>query len=238
MTPLHFIGSGALLSRAAAFAVACGLQIDAVRCLPSDGAIPRLTSLGIAVVETSDINREPDAASIFAGKVIVSINNPQRIGDALLTTGGKFFNIHNGLVKQYRGRGEVCVFAALCREESVFGVSLQQVLPGRCIDGGPLVAQISFDIDSTDGFSSVMSKAMKACEGIFEQQIHSLIAGTYEAKEVSVSKYALTYKDVARLCATATPRGLERASDLGNYANYLPNLRDAIAQGTAQGHVP
>ena len=144
---MYFIGSGALLNHAVAYCLSLGLKVDGASCTPGDSAIARLRTLQIPVDECIDPNAHVSMiTSTCTDGVIFSINNPRRIDDGLLVAGPLFFNVHNGLVQRYRGIAEICIFAAICRGENIYGVTLQQLKPAHKIDTGPVISQIEFAI--------------------------------------------------------------------------------------------
>jgi methionyl-tRNA formyltransferase len=222
---MHFIGSGALLYHAVDYALGAGLGVAGICCAPGDPAIARLRKRGVAVLESTDPNREWPAHLPTGGDGIVfSINNKTLLGDSLLSCGAKFFNVHNGLVQRYRGIAEVGIFAALCRGEDRYGVTLHRLLPRQKVDTGPVVAQLEFAIGREDCFGDVLKHSLDACRTLFEDNVRNIAAGTYTTVAVASAEAALTYKDVAVLAAGADAERLKRASALGRYAGLLPEL--------------
>ena len=160
--------------------------------------------------------------------IVFSINNRQIIKDELLAGSARFFNIHNGLVEDYRGIAEVCIFAALCAGASRYGATLQRLLPRHKVDSGPVVAQIEFPIGPHDRFCNVLPRSLEACRDLFEYQVRDITSNRYETRVVKTAKAALRYEDVASLCAGADPTCLARASDLGRYRGFLPRLASLV----------
>lgn len=227
---MYFIGSGALLTHAIVHARAAGLSVAGACCAPGDPAGARLRSLGIAVLDSADPNAEAEAIARAASDGIVfSINNRHLLGDALLRCGPRFFNIHNGLTQHYRGIAEICLFAALCRGESRYGVTLQELLPAQRVDSGPVVAQLDFAIAPEDNFARVLENSLQACRALFEQQAAVIASGAFSTQPLQVADRALSYRDVPALAAQAEPARLQRACALGRYAGLFPALRAAIA---------
>ena len=136
------------------------------------------------VLEAIDPNDAPGIADCFGDGIVFSINNGCIIGDRLLGTGAKFFNVHNGLIQEYRGRAEVCIFAALCRGAERYGVTLHQVLAGQKVDSGPVVAQMRFLIAPDDSYANVLEKSLGLCRQIFEANVREIAAGSYRTFEV------------------------------------------------------
>jgi folate-dependent phosphoribosylglycinamide formyltransferase PurN len=226
---MYFVGSGALLYHAANFSLAAGLRVECVCCPPADPAVARLRNQGVAVVESTQPNEtlRPIVDASTDG-VVFSINNKHIIEDELLARGARFFNVHNGLVQDYRGIAEVCVFAALCRGETRYGATLQQLLPGQGVDAGPAVAQLEFPIRAADRFSDVLQHSLAACQRVFEMNVVAIASNAHETAVLGTAKAALSYKDVHALCADADPERLARASNLGRYAGFFPRLRSLI----------
>lgn len=169
-----------------------------------------------------------EAHGLHADDVVFSINNPRILTDEELY-GKRVYNVHAGLTQQYRGIGEVCVFAALCEGAREYGVTLHRVLPGQGVDCGPVIAQSGFDIGQTDTFEKVMQHALVSCQHLFESMAKRVIDGMALGTDAfPVAPKALTYRDIPRLIESATAERLQRATTLGKYAGYLPKLCDAL----------
>jgi methionyl-tRNA formyltransferase len=226
---VYFLGSGALLSRAVDYALGAGLAVHGVCCPPADVAIGRLRRHALAVLESADPNRDA-AAAIRAcpDGVVFSINNAHIIADDALRGGARFFNVHAGLIQQYRGIAEVCIFAALCRGERRYGVTLHQILPGQKVDCGPVVAQIEFEIAPLDAFADVLRRALDACFEIFRAHVRAIAANSQSTLPVAPAEQAYGYRDVGRLAAAADRACLGRAARLGPYAGFFPRLKSLI----------
>lgn len=228
---MYFIGSGALLHRVVNYSLDEGLPVDGICCPPGDPTIARLRGrgMGAGLVESADPNRDAARSIAQCGDGIVfSVNNRHIIADALLGCGAAFFNIHSGLIQRYRGIAEVCIFAALCRGEERYGVTLHRLLPNQKVDSGPVVAQIEFAIAPTDGFAEVLQHSLGACQQIFEANVRAIVSGCYPAAVLEPAHCALTYKDVPALCAAADAVRLRRAADLGPYAGFFSKLRTTV----------
>src|SRR5262245_42916335 len=110
------VGRGALLSRAARYAKRSRFVVDFACCPPGDHSCGALSDIGIPILETNDPNANLlPALSKCSDGVAFSLNNQHILQDEILCAGVSFFNIHSGLIQQYRGLPEVCIFAALCR---------------------------------------------------------------------------------------------------------------------------
>ena len=224
-----FIGGGTLLSRAVAHVAGIGATVDAVCCPPGDPCLPKLYKMNVKVIESNNPNIDLLPIGQSARSTIAfSINNRMILGDALLDSGPVFFNIHNGLVQHYRGVAEVCIFAAICRAEPRYGVTLHQLLPGQKVDTGPVVTQREFMLKEGDVFAKVMTQSLAACQTIFEDNLQSILAGHWVAEGVEFFGAAYAYKDLPRIFLEADAAALQRARTLGPYAGFFPRLHAAV----------
>jgi methionyl-tRNA formyltransferase len=225
-----FIGGGALLSHAVGHALALGLPVGLVCCPVGDLALPRLARLGVTVFPSDNPNADL-SLQIAAPEceVVFSINNRFLLSDVLLASGPRFYNIHNGLVQRYRGLAEVCTVAAICRGEVEYGATLHRLLPGQKVDTGPVVAQQAFTVASEDDFAVVFGRGLDACKRLYEQYVAAIVAGSAATTLVEHAGKAFGYRDVARLCAEASPERRRRAIGLGPYQRYFPALAALLA---------
>lgn len=226
---MYFIGGGALLIQAVKYCLKMGYLVDGVCCPPGDSALAFMRNNKISVLETDNLNRDLlPVISSCTDKIVFSTNNYHIIKDELLSSGPKFFNIHNGLVQKYRGIPEVCIFAALCNGEASYGVTLHELLPKQKVDSGPVVAQISFRIEKEDQFSDLLDKTLEYCGKIFEQNIGNIISGNYKSEVIESAKSSFTYKNVPEICKNADVKNFSKANDFGDYADFFIRLRSAI----------
>lgn len=226
---VYFVGGGALLQHAADYSLSAGLPVAGICCPPGDSSTPKLRARGLTVMESPDANEDlPRLIDPRGEGIVFSINNRHIIKDELLTDGARFFNIHNGLVQDYRGIAEVCIFAALCAGSARYGATLQRLLPRHKVDSGPVVAQIEFPIGSDDRFCDVLQRSLEACRDLFESQVRNIACNRFETRVVGTSPAALRYEDLVSLCAGADPVRLARARDLGRYRGLLPRLASLI----------
>lgn len=228
---MFFVGGGSLLSQAVGSALEKGLNVELVCCPAEDSALPKLRKLGVDILQSD--NPGADLLPAIQGNrcgTLFSINNKYILTDDLLGSGLDCFNIHNGLVQKYRGLAEVCIFASLCNSEPIYGVTLHRLLPNQKVDTGPIVAQLSFDIDlDADTFSSIMKRSLDACQAVFEQNIFNVIQRDYSCESFDPVGRAYSYKDVPAICAGAGLARLARASNLGAYRPFFPKLSRAIS---------
>jgi hypothetical protein len=224
-----FIGGGSLLTQAVGYALKAGAKIDAV-CVPiEDSSIPRLKKHNLFIIESNNPNT--DVIGILGNlrdKKVFSINNKFILNNNFLESGPTFFNIHNGLVQNYRGIGEICIFSAICDAESEYGVTLHKILPNQNVDSGPVLSQIKFRIEPTDDFVDVMKKSLTACQKIFELNFDNIISDVYELHHVEILKPALSYNDVARICNEAKPGKIMQASNFGAFKAFFPKLVEGV----------
>lgn len=213
-----FLGEGALLYHAADYSLRARLPVAGILSPSGDSAAQRLRARGLTVLESSDPNQDlPRLMGPHKGAIVFSINNRQIINDELLSGGDEFFNIHNGLVQDYRGIAEVCLFAAVCAGNARYGATLQRLLPAHKVDSGPVVSQVEFAIGPDDRFCDVLPRSLQACQSLFESQVHAVVSRGFQTRSIETSKSALRYEDVPALCAAADPARLALARDLGRY---------------------
>lgn len=172
---ISFIGSGALLTKAVNFSIANGFTVEKVFCTAEDSAIPFLKKQSVDYHEVNmqglGISLNQAIAGEFKSDVIFSINNRFLLSDEILNCLNlPVINIHNGLVQSYRGVAEICVLAALCNNELVYGATCHQILTNQEVDTGRVLLQKSFKIES-HSYSWLMSKAVKNCQEAFEEFI-------------------------------------------------------------------
>jgi hypothetical protein len=235
-TAVYFLGAGALLHHAADYTLNAGLPVAGICCPSGDSAAPRLRARGLTVLESADPNEGlPRLMGRRSEAIVFSINNRRIIKDELLAGGAEFFNVHNGLVQDYRGIAEVCLFAALCAGDARYGATLQRLLPAHKVDAGPVVAQIEFPIDPRDRFCDVLQRSVAACRDLFESQVRVIASNRFQTRLVATSKAALRYEDVPSLCAAADPARLALARDLGRYRGFLPRLASLLESSLGAG---
>ena len=226
---MYFIGSGSLLNHAVMHVLSLGLDVDLVCCAISDSAIPRLKSLNVKILESNNPTKDLPSCLVSTGrKLVFSINNKFILGDNLLSIDATFINIHNGLLQNYRGIGEVCIFFALCNYEKSYGVTLHQILPGGEVDSGPIFDQLEFLILEHDDFSVVMKNSIEVCKKIFEKNIMAIIEGRCTVNLPKNLGPIYTYKILSEALGPIDAKQLDKARNLGAFKNYLPRLNGIL----------
>lgn len=224
-----FIGSGALLWRAVSFSKRINLSIDIVCCPQADPTASTLRAHGFPVLETNNPNSELLPILRTCGdRTAFSINNRCILDDRLLDAGVSFFNVHNGLIQQYRGLPEICIFAAICRGEQRYGATLHRILPQQQVDSGPVFAQLTFGIHDDDGFSEVLARSLTTCQAVFEINVQKILENEFSEATAEISERIYSYRDIYMICSTASSERLAKAAKLGWYAAYFPKLKSIV----------
>ena len=220
-----FLGGGGMLSQAVIYALHLDLKVDGVCCQIGDPCVPKLKKFNISILETNKPNIDliPMFDKLSDAKVF-SINNKFILEDQLLASGPLFFNIHNGLIQNYRGVAEVCIFAAICKGETKYGVTLHQILPNQKVDCGPVIDQLKFTVTADDDFSAIMKKSLNYCQKIFEDNVESIIGNRYKKTYFKLSNITYSYKDLPTICSASLPHKLIKASNFGYYEPYFAKL--------------
>ena len=222
---MYFIGSGSLLIRAVSHAFNKGIHVNGVFGSEEDTSLKRLIDMGVNVRFIK--NPKHDLKEALIGKnssVVFSINNKFLITDEILTSGHKFFNIHNGLVQKYRGIAEICILAAIKHKETNYGVTLHEILPNQNVDSGPLVDQINFDIKEQT-FEGIIKQSFIALENIFELNLEPIISNKFFSKEVSLSNESYKYSDLEKLCLGFSGDEIKKIFSLGSLSVFFPKLK-------------
>ena len=226
---MYFIGSGSLLRQAINHCIKIGVHIDGIICPVDDKLAGRFEKVGLNVIQTDSPNRHRiDIEEQCRDRVVFSINNKHILSDDMLRSGLRFYNIHNGLVQSYRGIAEVCIFAALCKGDEIYGTTLHRLLPARLVDSGPVVRQLSFNVLAEDDFENVFERSLVSCNELFKAGLSDILNDSSPESEVSLSLKAYGYKDIQILVKDASPHRLNKAALLGNYSSLLPKLQAEI----------
>jgi methionyl-tRNA formyltransferase len=222
---IFFIGRGALLVKAVEFALDNAIEIKGVSCLPRDFTASKIKKLGLDIHESSNPNK--DLLATFSSnniQFVFSINNKFILDNNLLSTGPRFINIHSGLIQSYRGIGELCIVMALCREESIYGVTMHELLPNQEVDCGPVIGQITFPITQSDDFSSVMNNSLRAAHEIFKSYLLKILSSSAPSSTLKPSTNSYTYRNFQESIELIDKQRLEKFSNLGKFAGFFPKL--------------
>lgn len=226
---MFFLGSGALMTMAMKQCVEYDIAIDGICCPIEDRSVNKYKKYSKNIILTDNPNsRRKNIENLCKDGIVFSINNKHILTNELLRSNLRFYNIHNGLVQQFRGIAEVCIFAALCRNFEVYGVSLQRLLPGEVVDGGPVIDQISMPISKNDDFEKVFSESLVLCNEIFKLNIIKILTDSTKQNYVKIASKIYRYKDMPNLIRNSSADCLKRAKSLGHYAALLPRLNEAI----------
>ena len=225
-----FIGSGALLVRALKFID--GRHPHKLICCPTrDSALPALRAMNAKIMASNNINHDLYPVLVEAKSGIVfSISNKQILDNSLLATGWRFFNIHNGLVQDYRGVAEICLLAALCQQSAEYGVTMHEILPHQEVDCGPVLYQNKFNIDPDINFEQLVTISFRACDAIFRENFDLIVSTKLSGHEVPVCSVIYNYSMVSALLDAAPRQRLEQATYLGLYQNSFPHLHSKISK--------
>jgi methionyl-tRNA formyltransferase len=150
------IGDGALLERALKYCIRKDISVELIIAKNNLSVKNIATKKELTFIQSRALNDTLHENLVnLAPTNVFSINNDQIISNDCLSLNHSFFNIHNGLVQNYRGIGEVCVFAAICNQERIYGATLQKLLPYFPPDTGPIVASSHFLVNSETDFYSL-----------------------------------------------------------------------------------
>lgn len=223
-----FVGSGALLTRAIVHCLSTETSIRLVACPCGDSAIKSLKRCGVVYLETNNPSVDLLTYASEPNTIIFSINNRFIFNDTFLSCGAKFFNVHNGLVQDYRGLGEVCVFFAVYSGAARYGVTLHEILPFQSVDSGPVVDQLMFPIDSRNSFAEIMRRSFELCDKIFNLNFEKIIKNEYSLKTVDQLGDIYDYRNLKTKWYDLSLVSVPKARDLGAFESYFPKLRTFI----------
>lgn len=103
---------------------------------------------------------------------------------------GRVINIHPSLLPDYKGLNTHA--RALADKRTEHGVSVHLVT--AALDDGPLLAQVSLDIDSQDTETSLSARVLG-----LEHQLYPAVITALSAGEVQIDGLAVRWADTARL---------------------------------------
>jgi methionyl-tRNA formyltransferase len=224
-----FIGSGSMLRRAVSFTLSKGFSVECIITQKENISIKIFEKNVGKIIYSDDPNQECDLIKKYLkDKIIFSLNNKFILKDKILNLDANIYNIHNGLVQNYRGIGEVCIYTAICRNEKTYGATLHKILPGQDVDSGPVISQEIFTIMRDDSFADVFLKSMQTCDLVFKKNLDMIVKNKFKEIEVIRSGEVFTFKSIEVESKKSSKRNLKRAQNLGNFSGMLPILKKKI----------
>lgn len=223
-----FVGNGALIKSAVDYASKHGYKIDMVFC-PTNELASFFDNNGIAFTVTDNINNEEEKIQLTAtDKIIFSVNNAFIFQKKLLSLPGfRYYNIHNGIIPQYKGRPAVCVIFAILNGEREYGVSLHEIDEG--IDSGNCIEIRRFPIKKHDTFEKVMNKGIQYCHEIFCDNLDKIVQSNYSYTTINNEKsYLYTMKSLDSLQHHLHNPRLKRAIYLGVFSIWYKDLYNIV----------
>ncbi|MFE9258335.1 formyltransferase family protein [Streptomyces sp. NPDC006879] len=219
-----FIGEGALLRRAVRHAASHGHTIDLV-CSPD----PQDAS-GSRHLSTPDINEAVDTLLAASEDGIVwSLNNKRILRAPLLTSGLRFFNVHNGLLPQHRGLPAVAVLFALLGGQEEYGATLHEIDEG--IDTGTVLAQRRFPVAPDARYHQVMLRGIQSCHALFQDMLPAVARNEASPPLHQPTAEPAYYgrRTLEHLGDYRDHPAFARATDLGPFAAHTPEVSRAVA---------
>lgn len=224
------VGSGSGLVEAARYCIEIGVNLDAVACNSRSPIIKKLSRMNVSVFNLLDLSTQIDQLDrLCSDGIYFTINFNSIVDDELLKSGRAFFNIHNGLVDNYRGLGEICVFAAVCKGHSNYGATLQKLVSARGVDSGPVVDTLEFKFEMSDAFYEVFRKSLNTCDELFRRNLQKVLSGNISLREIDLAENAYSYKDTEQLLKESVAnKTFTTASNLGPFERFLPRLHSCV----------
>ena len=232
---IFFIGSGAHLVRAVRFAQGQDYPVAGVCCLMNDTVIGAIERLGVPLLTCEHPNVAlPGYLSGSSVTKVFSINNPTFLTDEVLTSGPTFFNIHNGLVQEYRGYAEICHIAALKNGSSQYGVTLHKLSAGQKVDSGAVVDQVTFEVPSERSFESLMKISFRACEEVFKKNLKPIVDRNIKLRTIDPSPKSWGYNDINGILSGMSLQDARLLCDLGVFGGAFPRLKKLLDEELAR----
>lgn len=220
-----FLGAGALLRSAVLYAVAQKVPVEGIFTLSHEFK-RKWQELGIPYTVSDNYNKcAAEMAAQCTDGIVFSINNVVILKKPLLSLPGfRFFNIHNGILPEYRGRPESCIFFALLNGGAEYGSTLHLVDEG--IDTGAILDEVRFPIGANDTFETVMGAALDGCQQLFERNLASIVNHTFTTRPLPEGKKYPLYRlsDLQTAGQYREHKNFERATTLGLYRLWYGNL--------------
>ncbi|MDX3763117.1 formyltransferase family protein [Streptomyces sp. AK02-04a] len=224
-----FVGRGALLHRAVAFALGTGHRVDLI-CSDEEadpGTAPFL--------HVTDVSAEAERLTdLCTDGLVWSIDNRMIFRAPLLESGLQIYNIHNGLLPQHRGLASVAVLFALLHDHPEYGATLHEVDAG--IDTGTVLAEERFPIPPDAHYHQLFLRSVQNCHRLFERSLPAIAAGRSlprlpNRSAASPAFYGL--RALRTLPGYAAHPAFARATDLGVTAPYVPEVASALRLGAS-----
>ncbi len=223
-----FVGDGALLTSAITFTKRKGYKIDYVISQSSNAK--KICDDNNIPFKITDVNNEIHLfLNECVDKTVFSIDNGQLFNEKILSLEGfRFFNIHNGIIPNYRGIGEICVLYAILNEEKEYGISLHKI--SKKIDAGPCIEVLKFPIPKDADFQYVMSNSIKYCLKVFENNLDKILQHKEHEIPLNDSEKSrlFRYSDIKNLGKYKKWKNFKRATRLGLYKLYFPYIQKEI----------
>ena len=236
MNEISFIGSGAPLLRAIKFSIKNKINIHTIFLPKGDEIISPLKKINI--IENNSLKiiqtKKESFPSVFSKNTlnfsgyVFSINNSFIINDDLIKKNLKFLNIHNGLIQEYRGIGELCVFSAYCNKEQEYGATIHKINPGEAVDSGEILVQKKFSAAGIISFEELMIKSIKNYEEVFQENLLNILKEDMydQARKEPVSDLIHLYSNFNSWYKT--PK--EGAHSLGFFSEKYKKLNKLITE--------
>lgn len=225
------IGDGALLERALKYCIRKDISVELIIAKNNLSVKNIATKKELTFIQSRALNDTLHENLVnLAPTNVFSINNDQIISNDCLSLNHSFFNIHNGLVQNYRGIGEVCVFAAICNQERIYGATLQKLLPYFPPDTGPIVASSHFLVNSETDFYSLFKISLLNCQKLFEENVESILNNSYESHDEKILGRLYSFKDIVELVVNTDESVIRKAMALGSFEFFLPRLKTHISK--------
>jgi|LakMenE01Jun11ns_1017448.scaffolds.fasta_scaffold9456223_1 methionyl-tRNA formyltransferase len=220
-----FIGGGSLLRFALVTAINRSIKVDLV-CAENDAGLAKYCQhRKIPVIETNNVNDDLlSQVHRSTDGVAILVNSISIIKDELLKSNIAFFNVHNGLVQQYRGFADVCVLASICHSTSEYGSTLQRLIPKQSVDAGPVLDQRSFSVSIYDDFATVFSNSIENYKQHLQLVLPQLASLVCENGTYLHGSLIYSYRHVEALIYNSPPERQLLACSLGKYSGLLPQL--------------
>ncbi|SEE72639.1 methionyl-tRNA formyltransferase [Streptomyces sp. 2231.1] len=226
-----FVGEGALLWRAVQHTRDNGLPVDLVCGPASDSAAA--AQFAVQFLATTDVNAvASELMAACTDGLLWSLNNRMIFRAPVLSTPIRVLNIHHGPLPAYRGMPEVALMYAMLRGEREFAATLHHVDEG--IDTGHKLAVEPYPIGPEEPYHVVLRRGLRVCHQLFERCLPFVTADPGWPGDTAPSAAAYNgryfgHTALNRLAEYREHPEYARATDLGFFAGYLPQLAAALA---------